>query len=75
MSFPFSQFDVAVMGGFCWGCVQQGAIPDFPYGFALTPFLSRPHDNGEQLVYKAVHIDPAVGIILTCGLWVLLRKN
>jgi len=27
---------VAVMGGFCWGCVWLGAVPDFPRRFALT---------------------------------------
>lgn len=33
----------AVPGAFCWGCVCQGAVPDFPCGFAVTPFLRQPH--------------------------------
>lgn len=38
---------VAVSDGFCRGCVWQGAIPHFPCGSALSPFLSRPRDNRE----------------------------
>lgn len=54
---------MAVTDSFCWGCAWQGAIPDFPCGFALTLFLSHPHDNREQLGFKAMLIDPAVEII------------
>lgn len=45
--FFFPQFYRAA--AFCWGCVCQGAMPDFPCGFAVTPFLSQPHSSREEL--------------------------